>query len=93
MRPFQLTTANIGRAFKLIPDTIILMSDRGTMAIRTEGLIHDVDETYSWTVEGDKSATGVQFKSKRAMEASSISSIKVMYPAHHELALQSRLEI
>ena len=53
MRPSQLTTTNIARAFRLIPDTIILVSDRGTLALPTDGVFDDVDECYTWTVEGD----------------------------------------
>ena len=58
MRPSQLTTTNIARAFRLIPDTIILVSDRGTVALPTDGVFDDVDECYTWTVEGDKATNG-----------------------------------
>jgi hypothetical protein len=57
MRPSQLTTTNIARAFRLIPDTIILVSDRGTVALPPE-VFDDVDECYTWTVEGDKATNG-----------------------------------
>ena len=47
MRPSQLTTANIAHAFRLIPDAIILVSERDTVA--QDGVFHDVDD---WIVEG-----------------------------------------
>ena len=51
MRPSQLTTVNIARAFRLIPDTIILVSEWDSVALPQDGIFHDVDE---WTVEGEK---------------------------------------
>ena len=54
MRPSQLTTANIARAFRLMPETIILVSDRDTVAIPQDGIFHDVDNSYTWTVEWGK---------------------------------------
>lgn len=38
MRPSQLTTVNIARAFRLIPDTIILVSERDTVALPQDGM-------------------------------------------------------
>ena len=58
MRPSQLTTTNIARAFRLIPDTIILVSDRGKVALPTDGVFDDVDKCFTWTVEGDKATNG-----------------------------------
>ena len=59
MRPSQLTVANIARTFRLIPETIFLVSDRGTVALPTDSVFEDVDQFYTWTVEGDKS-TAIQ---------------------------------
>ena len=59
MRLSQLTTANIARAFRLMPETIILVSDRDTVAIPQDGIFHDVDNSYTWTVEGEKSTTNM----------------------------------
>ena len=59
MRPSQLTTSNIARAFRLIPDTIILVSERDTVALPQDGVFHDVDDSYTWTVEGDKATTNI----------------------------------
>ena len=57
LRPNQLTVDTISRAFRLIPETILLISDRGTIAVPQEGEFSDVDELYSWAVEGDKVTT------------------------------------
>ena len=59
MRPSQLTTTNIARAFRLIPDTIILVSERDTVALPQDGVFHDVDDCYTWIVEGEKSTTNM----------------------------------
>ena len=59
MRPSQLTTANIARAFRLIPDTIILVSERDTVALPQDGVFHDVDDCYTWIVEGEKATTNM----------------------------------
>ena len=56
MRPSQLTTANIARAFRLIPDTV---SERDTVALPQDGIFHDVDDCYTWTVEGEKATTNI----------------------------------
>ena len=55
LRPNQLTISTLAVAFRLIPDTIFLVSSCGTVVIAKEGLFRDVDSDYSWTVEGDKS--------------------------------------
>ena len=59
MRPGQLSVANIAKTFRLIPDTIILVSERGTVAIPDgeDGIFSDIDSFDVWKVEGDK-ATG-----------------------------------
>ena len=49
-RPSQLNTANIARAFQLIPDTIILVSERNTVALPQDGAFYDC---YTWIVEGE----------------------------------------
>ena len=54
LRPDQLSVNNLAVAFRLIPETIILVSSCGTVAISEDGLFGDVDPLYSWTVEGDK---------------------------------------
>ena len=59
MRPSQLTTSNIARAFRLIPETIILVSERDTVALPQDGVFHDVDDCYTWTVEGEKATTNI----------------------------------
>ena len=51
MCPSQLTTSKIARAFWLIPDTTILVSER-------DGVFHDVDDSYTWTIEGHYQHTG-----------------------------------
>lgn len=60
MRPEQLTTTNIAKAFRLIEETIILVSDRGTVAIPEGGVFTDVDYLDQWIVQGDK-VTGPRF--------------------------------
>ena len=52
MRLTQLATSNIAWAFRLIPETIILVSERDTVALPQDGAFHDVDDCYTWTVEG-----------------------------------------
>ena len=57
LRSDQVTVNNIARTFRLIPETIILVSDSGTVAIPDEtGSFSDVDSLLGWTVEGDKSS-------------------------------------
>lgn len=57
LRQDQLTINAISRAFRLIPETVLLISERGTVAIPDDGVFSDVDEMYTWTVEGDKVTT------------------------------------
>ena len=59
MRTSQLTATNITRAFWLIPETIILVSERDTVALPQDGVFHDVDDCYTWTVEGEKATTNI----------------------------------
>ena len=59
IRLSQLTTTNIARAFRLIPDTIILVSERDTVALPQDGVFHDVDDCYTWIVEGEKATTNI----------------------------------
>ena len=54
LRQDQLTLNTISRAFRLVPETVLLVSERGTVAIPVDGVFKDVDEMYTWTVEGDK---------------------------------------
>ena len=57
LRSDQVTVNNIARTFRLIPETIILVSDSGTVAIPDDnGSFSDVDSLLGWTVEGDKSS-------------------------------------
>ena len=54
LRPEQLTVTNVAKTFRLIEDTIILVSERGTVAIPEDGVFVDVDSLDHWTVQGDK---------------------------------------
>ena len=54
LRPEQLTVSNVAKTFRLIEDTIILVSERGTVAIPEDGVFVDVDSLDCWTVQGDK---------------------------------------
>ena len=54
LRPEQLTVSNVAKTFRLIEDTIILVSERGTVAIPEDGVFVDVDSLDQWTVQGDK---------------------------------------
>ena len=67
MRPSQLTTTNITRAFRLIPDTIILVSERDTVALPQDGVFHDVDDCYTWLVEGEKATTNMSMAGGQVM--------------------------
>ncbi len=60
MRTDQLTTHSLSIAFRLIPDTIVLISQCGTVAIPCDGVFHDVDTSMSWNVEGDKATAGAR---------------------------------
>lgn len=40
----------ISKAFHLIPETIILVSEHGTIAVPEDGEFVDVDSSYLWTV-------------------------------------------
>lgn len=51
----QLTVTNLALTFRLIPETIILISGCGTVANPKEGAFVDVDSQYTWTVEDDRS--------------------------------------
>ena len=55
MRSDQLTTSNVAIAFRLIPETIILVSDYGHVALPDANGIFDADPRNSWKVEGGKS--------------------------------------
>ena len=56
----QITVCNIARTFRLIPQTIILVSESGTVAIPDgeSGAFPDLDSFLTWTVEGDKARSG-----------------------------------
>ena len=58
MRPDQLTITVLSKAFRLIPETIFLVSDRGTIAVAEDGIFQDVDDLYTWSVEGEKATVG-----------------------------------
>lgn len=62
MRPSQLTS-NIARVFRPIPETIILVSEQDTVALPQDGVFHDVDDCYTWTVEGEKATTNISIVS------------------------------
>lgn len=57
LRSDQITVNNIARTFRLIPQTIILVSESGTVAIPDgeDGAFPDLDSFLTWKVEGDKS--------------------------------------
>ena len=59
LRVDQITVNNLTKTFRLIPQTVILVSTCGTVALPdvNDGLFYDLDPTLSWTVEGDKSST------------------------------------
>jgi hypothetical protein len=57
LRGDQLTLNTIANAFRLVVETVLLVSERGTVAVPQDGLFNDVDEMYAWTVEGDKITT------------------------------------
>ena len=44
MRPDQLTITVLSKAFRSIPETIFLVSDRGTIAVAEDGIFQDVDD-------------------------------------------------
>jgi hypothetical protein len=54
MRPDQLTVEVLSKVFRLIPQTMLLVSDVGTIATADEGVFTNVDAVYTWTVEGDR---------------------------------------
>ena len=60
LRSDQITVCNIARTFRLIPQTIILVSESGTVAIPDgeSGGFPDLDSFLTWTVEGDKARSG-----------------------------------
>ena len=58
MRPDQMTISVLSKAFHLIPETLFLVSERGTIAVAENGVFEDVESMYSWTVEGEKATSG-----------------------------------
>ena len=54
LRPDQLTVDVLSKVFHLIPETILLVSDVGTIATADEGIFAGVNGLYIWTVEGTK---------------------------------------
>ena len=58
MRPDQLIISVISKAFKLVPETVFLVSDRGTIAMAEDGVFQDVDDLYTWSVEEEKATVG-----------------------------------
>ena len=58
MRLDQLTVNVLSKAFRIIPETLFLVSEQGTIAMPEEGKFQDVDECMNWIVEGDKTTTG-----------------------------------
>ena len=56
LRQEQLTGKNVAKIFNLVPDTILLVSTDGTVALPNEyGHFSDIDESDEWNVEGSKS--------------------------------------
>ena len=70
MRPDQLTISVLSKAFRLIPETIFLVSDRGTIAVAEDGVFQDVDELYTWSV-GEKATVGSSRPLSRASSGES----------------------
>lgn len=58
LRPSQLTVSSLARTFRLVGNTIFLISTSGTVAIPDDdGSFPDLDTLLSWTVEGDQATT------------------------------------
>ena len=56
LRQEQLTVKNVAKIFNLVPDTILLVSTDGTVALPNDyGHFSDVDECDEWNVEGSES--------------------------------------
>jgi hypothetical protein len=56
LRLEQLTVKNVAKIFNLVPDTILLVSSDGTVALPNEyGHFSDMDECDEWSVEGSES--------------------------------------
>ena len=56
LRLEQLTVKNVAKIFNLVPDTILLVSTDGTVALPNEyGYFNDIDECEEWVVEGSES--------------------------------------
>ena len=70
LRPEQLTVTNVAKTFRLIEETIILVSERGTVAIPEDGVFVDVDSLDRWTVQGDKK-TGPRVTGQPTTQSSS----------------------
>lgn len=49
----QLTLRTISKAFRLLPETVLLISECDTVAIPHDGVFNNVDNLYTWSVEGN----------------------------------------
>ena len=54
MRRDQLTIEVLSKVFRLVPETVLLVSNVGTIATAEDGVFKNVDALYAWTVEGDR---------------------------------------
>jgi hypothetical protein len=70
IRPDQLTITVLSKVFRLIPETILLVSDVGTIATAEDGVFCDVDNSYTWVVEGERVTTGFGASSRPSLRRS-----------------------
>lgn len=96
LRQEQLTVKNVAKIFNLVPDTILLVSTDGTVALPNEyGHFSDTDECDEWNVEGSESTkrTSGPFPFVgRSMPSSSPSTSKwkpSSFPGRNSLSLSS----
>ena len=57
-RPDDITVKSLSRIFHLIPETIILISEEGTVCIPDDHGKFEVDDLLNYKVEGDLSTWG-----------------------------------
>ena len=58
IRVSDLTVKIIAKIFHLLPDTVLLMSEEGTVAVHDDSGRFQVDDFLQWRVEGDVSSVG-----------------------------------
>lgn len=57
-RPEDITVSSLSRIFHLIPDTIILISEEGTVCVPDDSGKFETDDLLEYKVEGDVSTLG-----------------------------------